>query len=75
MTRIAWMIERKIASAGRDWAPFKLAAFPGDYVTRARARKEAAKLNDDAVRHRRDFLWEYRAVPYLPRVDSTGRRR
>ena len=67
--RIAWMIERKIAGVGCDWIPFKLAGEPGDYVTRGSARKAARDLNDWHI------LWEYRAAPYLPRMDSKGRRK
>ncbi len=70
--RIAWMIERKIEGAGKDWIPFKLAGEPASHVTRASAQKEA---KDRTWRRRTDFLWTYRAIPYLPRVDSTGRRR
>lgn len=79
---IAWMIERRIPW-GKDWSPFKLPGKPGSYFTRASARREAAKLNEtDEARARMGSIvwrrlraWEYRAVPYLPRVDSTGRRR
>lgn len=75
MNRIAWMIERKIADAGSDWLPFKLAGELGGHVTRQSAREEAEVLRSSAARTRRTYLWTYRAVPYLPRVDSTGRRR
>ena len=80
MTRIAWMIERRIPW-GKDWIPFKLPGKPGSYFTRASARREAAKLNEaDKARAGAEGWcrlrgWEYRALPYLPRVDSSRRRR
>lgn len=68
MVRIAWMIERRLTGA-KDWIPHKLAGRVFGSTTRALAREEAEHLARFPV------SWRYRAVPYLPRVDRTGRRR